>query len=215
MQMKWILASILVFFSLSVAILAIPNKHNKNMTTRQRILKKLYPLVMGLGKLTGKNHTLTGNEKSITSVYEIKITLNDGTLLDLSAYKGKKVLIVNTASDCGYTGQYDALESLFRKEKDSLMVIGFPSNDFGNQEKGDNQTIAAFCKKNYGVTFPLAEKSVVIRSDAQHPLFKWLSDPKQNGWNKQVPTWNFCKYLIDEEGNLVRFSDSNAEPSID
>jgi glutathione peroxidase len=96
-----------------------------------------------------------------------------------------------------------------------LVIIGFPANDFGNQEKGDNATIAAFCKKNYGVSFPLAEKSIVVKKDGQHPLFKWLTDPAKNGWNKQAPTWNFCKYLIDENGNLLRFSDSNVEPSID
>lgn len=213
--MKWVLVSLAALISISVALLAIPNKQNKNMTTRQRILKKLYPLVMGMGRLTGKKQTLTGNEKSRTSIYEIDVTLTDGSKLDLSSYKGKKVLIVNTASDCGYTGQYDSLEKLYRDNKDSLVVIGFPSNDFGNQEKADNATIAAFCKKNYGVSFPIAEKSVVIHSENQHPVFKWLTDSSKNGWNKKAPTWNFCKYLIDENGNLIRFSDSNVEPSID
>jgi len=213
--MKWILISLLVITSASVVILAIPNKQNKNMTTKQRILKKLYPLVVGMGRLTGKNHNITGNEKSITSVYDFKILLNDGLELDLSNFKGKKIMIVNTASDCGYTGQYESLEALYRQKNDSLVIIGFPANDFGNQEKGDNATIAAFCKKNYGVSFPLAEKSIVVKKDGQHPLFMWLSDPAKNGWNKQAPTWNFCKYLIDENGNLLRFSDSNVEPSID
>jgi glutathione peroxidase len=213
--MKWILISLLVIISGSAVILAIPNKQNKNMTPKQRILKKLYPLVVGIGRFTGKNHSLAGNEKSITSIYDFKIVLNDGSELDLSNYKGKKIMIVNTASDCGYTGQYESLEALYRQKKDSLVIIGFPANDFGNQEKGDNATIAAFCKKNYGVSFPLAEKSIVVKKDGQHPLFMWLTDPAKNGWNKQAPTWNFCKYLIDENGNLLRFSDSNVEPSID
>lgn len=213
--MKWIVFSLLALMSISVAILALPNKQNKNMTTRQRILKKLYPLLMSMGKISGKKHTLSGVEKSKTSIYDVSVTLTDGSNLDLSSFKGKKMLIVNTASDCGYTGQYESLEALYCKHKDSLVVIGFPSNDFGNQEKADNATIANFCKKNYGVSFPLAEKTTVIKSEYQHPLFNWLTDPSKNGWNKQAPSWNFCKYLIDENGNLVRFSDSNVEPSMD
>ena len=213
--MKWILVSILVLFSASIAILAIPNHQNKNMNTRQRILKKIYPILMKMSRKAGKKITNASNQISLTPVYNIPIVLNDGSVLDLHQFKGKKILIVNTASDCGYTGQYEALEQLHQQQKDNLVIIGFPCNDFGNQEKGDNAAIASFCKKNYGVSFLLADKSIVVKKEGQHPLFTWLTDPAKNGWNKQAPTWNFCKYLIDENGNLVRFTDSNVEPSID
>ena len=119
---------------------------------------------------------------------------------------------MNTASDCGYTPQYNDLESLYKEYKDKLVVIGFPANDFGEQEKGDDEKIAQFCKANFGVTFPLAKKSTVIKSPDQNNIFKWLSDEKLNGWNNQPPKWNFSKYLVNENGVLVGYFDSSVSP---
>jgi len=104
------------------------------------------------------------------------------------------------------------LQSLYSKDAGNLIIIGFPANDFKKQEKGSNEEIADFCKKNYGVEFPIAMKSVVIKGKEQHPLFQWLSDPTKNGWNKEAPSWNFSKYLIDEEGRLVGYYDPGVSP---
>ena len=129
-------------------------------------------------------------------------------------YKGKKIMIVNTASACGYTPQYDDLQQLFEKHKDKLIILGFPSNNFGGQEPASNNEILAFCIKNYGVTFPLFEKSDVTGTN-QNTLYKWLTDKQQNGWNTQSPDWNFCKYLINEEGELMKFYSSSVNPLSD
>ncbi len=121
-------------------------------------------------------------------------------------------MLVNTASDCGYTGQYDDLQKLSEKYKDRLVVIGFPANDFKEQEKGTDEEIAAFCKINFGVSFPLMKKSSVKKGPEQNPVFQWLTDPAKNGWSKQPPSWNFCKYLVDEEGRLTHYFASTIEP---
>jgi glutathione peroxidase len=204
---------------LSIAFFAyveIANINSKHMTYRQKILKAVYPAFMWWNKVTGKNRkTMTNNIQPPVSFYTLTGTAINGTPIDLSQYKGKKILLVNTASDCGYTNQYADLEKLYQQYKDSLVIIGFPANDFKEQEKGDNETIAEFCKVNYGVTFPLMQKSSVIKSAAQNPIFQWLTDPKQNGWNAQEPTWNFCKYLVDENGKLINFFASSVEPLSD
>jgi glutathione peroxidase len=148
----------------------------------------------------------------ITSVYTIPFELINGDTTDLSAYRGKKIVVVNTASDCGYTGQYEELQKLYEQRKDDVVIIGFPANDFKQQEKGSNEEIASFCKKNYGVEFPLAMKTTVVKSADQHPIFKWLSDQKQNGWNEQAPSWNFSKYVIDEQGKLIGYFDPGVSP---
>ena len=148
----------------------------------------------------------------VTSVYAIPFELINGDTADLSAYRGKKIVVVNTASDCGYTGQYEELQKLYAQRKDDIVIIGFPANDFKQQEKGSNEEIASFCKKNYGVDFPLAMKTTVIKSADQHPIFKWLSDQKQNGWNEQAPSWNFSKYVIDEQGKLIGYFDPGVSP---
>jgi glutathione peroxidase len=126
--------------------------------------------------------------------------------------KGKKVLIVNTASDCGFTGQYDELEKLHQQYKDKLIILGFPANDFKEQEKGDDAGIAEFCKVNFGVTFQLMQKSHVVKSAEQNPVFAWLSHKEKNGWCEQQPVWNFSKYLINEEGVLVGFYAQTVSP---
>jgi len=208
--MKSILIGILILVSGAIIYIAIPKKSNKNMNIKQRILKAAYPLVM---KMSKKNHLNNiKNEKPTTGFFSLKITLNNGAELSMDSFRGKKIMIVNTASDCGFTGQYEQLEQLYQKHKDHLFIIGFPSNEFGNQEKGSNESIASFCKINYGVSFPLAVKGEVLKSDTQQEVYKWLTDKSINGWNDQVPTWNFCKYLIDENGVLVDFFNSGIDP---
>lgn len=148
------------------------------------------------------------------SFYSLSDTSIDGKEFDFSGLKGKKVLLVNTASDCGYTGQYEELQKLSDKYKDKLVVIGFPANDFKEQEKGTDEEIAKFCKLNYGIDFQLMKKSTVIKGASQNPVFKWLTEPAQNGWNDQQPAWNFSKYLVDENGRLINYF-SPAIPPMD
>ncbi len=145
----------------------------------------------------------------IVSIFDIKVKTIDGEENTLAKYKGKKLLIVNTASVCGYTHQYVQLQELFLKN--NITVLGFPSNDFGGQEPGSEEEIKIFCELKYHVTFPMFEK-VNIKSDVIHPLYQWLGDPLKNGWNSQEPTWNFCKYLIDENGKLLKFFNASVDP---
>lgn len=184
------------------------------MTLRQRLLKLVYPLLMLVRKRVG-NRNVVLSDKGTTppvSFYSLKGKLNAGQELDFNSLKGKKVLLVNTASNCGYTNQYDQLEKLSEQYKDRLAVIAFPANDFKEQEKGDNAEIAAFCRINYGVTFPLMEKSSVLKKSGQNPVFSWLSDPAQNGWNDKQPSWNFSKYLVSETGRLTHYFDPAINP---
>jgi glutathione peroxidase len=141
------------------------------------------------------------------------VKLNNGNSVPLASFKGKKIMLVNTASDCGYTPQYEALQSLYEQYNRNLVIIGFPANDFGEQEKGNDSEIASFCTINFGVTFPLAVKSVVIKSDQQNVVFQWLSDKSKNGWNNQPPSWNFSKYLINEQGVLTHYFDPAVSPT--
>jgi len=143
------------------------------------------------------------NSMSKTFFYDLKFKSIEGKEIDFSIYKGKKILIVNTASECGYTPQYMELQELHEKHENKITVLGFPSNDFGAQEPGSNEQIVSFCQKNFGVTFQLFEKSDVI-GENQNVVYKWLTDKNQNGWNEEKPTWNFFKYLINENGELVK-----------
>jgi glutathione peroxidase len=146
-----------------------------------------------------------------TGLYDFKLTGLDGKPLDLAQYKGKKILIVNTASACGFTPQYADLEALYEKYKGKMVVIGFPANNFGEQEKGTNTEIAAFCKKNYGVSFPMSEKVSVKGADI-HPLFKYLTDEAARMGQTDPIKWNFTKFLLDEQGKLVAVFPSNVKP---
>jgi glutathione peroxidase len=139
---------------------------------------------------------------SATSIYDFKVPGLDGTEIDLSKYRGKKIMIVNTASKCGNTPQYDDLEKLYEKHKDKLVIIGFPANNFGAQEPGSNDEIAEFCKKNYGVTFPMAEK-VSVKGDDIAPIFKYLTEEAAKKGFTDPIKWNFTKFLIDEKGELI------------
>jgi len=136
------------------------------------------------------------------SIYDFKVPGLLGNEIDFAQYKGKKIMIVNTASKCGLTPQYEGLEALYKKYEGKLVVIGFPANNFGNQEPGSKDEIAEFCKKNYGVSFPMADK-VSVKGDDISPLFKWLVDEAAKKGIKDPITWNFTKFLVDEKGELI------------
>ena len=155
-----------------------------------------------------KNVETIANKKSF---YDFKLKSIDGNEIDFSVFKGKKVLIVNTASECGFTPQYFELNELYQKYGDKIIVLGFPSNNFGSQESGSNKDIEDFCKINYEITFPLFEKSDVIGNN-QNIVYKWLTNKNENGWNEEKPTWNFNKYLINEKGELIKFYSSSINP---
>ncbi len=154
----------------------------------------------------------SANTKPAISFYSLSAVKNNGESFSFETLKGKKVLLVNTASACGYTPQYDELEKLYQSNKEHLVIIAFPANNFGGQEQGSDEQIAQFCKVNFGVTFPLMGKSSVIKNNVQNPVFAWLTDKSKNGWNEQQPTWNFCKYLIDENGVLQAFFNQGISP---
>jgi len=146
------------------------------------------------------------------SVYDFKVNaLDGGGPLELAKYRGKKMLIVNTASQCGYTPQYAELEKLYQEYKGKLVVIGFPANNFGGQEPGTNTQIKEFCKKNYGVTFPMSEK-VSVKGDDIDPLFRWLTTKNENGVMDAEIKWNFTKFLLDENGKLMAVFPSKVTP---
>ncbi len=153
----------------------------------------------------------SGNKSNLKSIYDRTFVDDEGKTINLSEFKGKKLLIVNTASACGYTYQYSDLEKLSVENKDKLNLIAFPCNDFGKQEQGSNEEIQSFCKVNFGVTFKVFKKTKVKRSD-KNQIFHWLTNSELNGWNDQVPMWNFWKFLIDEEGRLVAVFPSRYSP---
>jgi len=186
----------------------IVNLNSSNMTVRQKFLRAVYPVFTGFKRLFGKDTRVLSNNKHVLppeSFYDLAIRQNNGRELRFEELKGKKVLIVNTASDCGFTPQYNELEKLYETDKDKLVVIAFPANDFNHQEKGSDLEIAQFCRSNYGVTFPLATKGSVIKGKDQQPVFQWLTNRNKNGWNTQSPTWNFSKYLVNEQGILMDY----------
>jgi glutathione peroxidase len=149
------------------------------------------------------------------SVHDFKVPGLDGSTIDLAKFKGKKILIVNTASKCGFTPQYADLEKLYEKYKDKLVIIGFPANNFGQQEPGTAKEITEFCTKNYGVTFPMADKVDVIGENTA-PLFKYLTEEaKKLGVADPVIKWNFTKFLVDEKGTLVAVFPSKVKPMDD
>ena len=203
-----------IAIALGVLVSATLLMKKSGMSYRQSILKTIYPAIMWSGKGTGKKQVQSNKENKTPIIPFYSLTTKDinGKDFNFSSLIGKKVLIVNTASDCGFTGQYEALEKLQEKYAESLVVIGFPANDFKGQETKDNETIAAFCKKNYGVSFPLMAKSIVIKKNEQNEVFKWLSSTAINGWNNQEPAWNFCKYLVNEEGTLTNYFPMTVDP---
>ncbi|MEQ8549390.1 MAG: glutathione peroxidase [Cyclobacteriaceae bacterium] len=147
----------------------------------------------------------------MTDIYNIEVETLTGETTTLAKYKGKKIIIVNTASECGYTPQYEDFQALHELHGDKVAILGFPSNQFGGQEPGSNDQIASFCKKNYGVSFDMFSK-IDVKGDKKHPLYQWLTDEDLNGWNSQEPSWNFCKFLIDQNGKLIKFYRSGENP---
>lgn len=217
-KLKRFLVVIVILIATFFLYVEIVNRNSKNMTYRQKVLKAIYPAWMWYNRMTGKKTKVLSNDKTIASaqsLYNLSVPLNTGDTLRLDSFRGKKILIVNTASNCGYTNQYEDLEKLYEKFKGKLAVIGFPANDFKEQEKGTDEEIAQFCKANYGISFPLAKKSTVIKGGQQNEVFKWLTDKSRNGWNDQQPSWNFSKYLVNEKGELVKYFDPAVSPLSD
>lgn len=185
------------------------------MTLRQRILQLFYPVLMYLSRKKKPNKPVVSNTKFTVpkvSFYDLSAALINGSIFKFDTLKGKKVMIVNTASDCGFTPQYAELETLYKKYQHKLVIIAFPANDFKEQEKDTDSNIAKFCAINYGVSFPLMKKCVSVKTAGQHAVFKWLSDAGENGWNNQAPVWNFSKYLINEAGVLTHFFNPTVSP---
>ncbi|HAN66101.1 MAG TPA: glutathione peroxidase [Chitinophagaceae bacterium] len=145
-------------------------------------------------------------------IYNLHVEDVTGNNIPLAQAKGKNLLLVNTASDCGYTAQYASLEELRARYPHQLLIIGFPSNEFKEQEKADDESILQFCRVNYGVHFPLSKKSNVLKGDGQHPVYRWLTSKGLNGWNDKAPEWNFSKYLLDEKGRLLAYFGPQVDP---
>lgn len=204
-----------LLLGLTVILVVLVLIKRKNMTWRQSILKTMYPVIMLKGKWFPDKKDIQINTKQVSppvSFYSLKAIANNGDTIDFSRYAGKKVMIVNTASDCGFTAQYDELENLYQQYKDKLEIIAFPANDFKEQETGTDTAIAVFCKINYGISFPLMQKSQVIKGADQNSVFQWLTHAEKNGWCDQEPIWNFSKYLVNEQGMLVRFFAQTVSP---
>ena len=180
----------------------------KNVVMKRLMILTLVVAGCGFNKVDTRPEMTMQTEDSI---YDFTLNSIYGDPIDFNQYRGKKLLIVNTASECGFTPQYEELQELNEKYGDKVTILGFPANNFGGQEPGSNEEIASFCKVNYGVSFQIFEKISVVGQD-QHPLYTWLSSKEMNGWNEQAPKWNFSKYLINEKGELVKFYASAIKP---
>lgn len=150
---------------------------------------------------------------SSTALFDFKVKNIEGNTIDLTAFKGKKILIVNTASECGFTPQYEDLQKLYSTYKDKLVIIGFPANNFGGQEPGTNSEIKSFCSKNYGVTFPMMGK-VSVKGNGIDPLFAWLTTEPNPDFTGDIK-WNFEKFLLDENGKLIHRFKTRTSPMSD
>lgn len=179
-----------------------------SMTPRQWFLRLANPIVQFYASVMSKRGQIRLNtdlKAPLQSFYDLSVVLNDGEKIDFLTLRNKKVLLVNTASDCIYTSQYKGLQQLAGNYTGKLVVIAFPSNDFGNQEKGTDKQVADFCRSNFHISFPISQKSTVRKTTAQHPVFQWLTEETKNGWNNREPSWNFTKFLVDEEGFLTHY----------
>tara|TARA_B100001094_G_scaffold323347_1_gene374066 strand:+ start:534 stop:1121 length:588 start_codon:yes stop_codon:yes gene_type:complete len=181
-----------------------------------KLLLRIFTLctVLIIVAAISSNNTINagGYNNSMKSFYDLQLNDINGKKIDLLSLKGKKILLVNVASKCGYTDQYSDLQELYETHSDKLEIIGIPCNDFGRQEPGSASEIINFCKINYGVTFTIAEKQK-IKSKPVSQTYEWLSNPDLNGWNSSLPSWNFCKYMIDESGKLTHFFKSGVNPN--
>lgn len=160
------------------------------------------------------NNTMTNEIAQEPTIYSFSVDGLEGGKINMADFKGKKILIVNTASKCGYTPQYKDLEVLYKKFGSKLVIIGFPANNFGSQEPGSNEEIGAFCEKNYGVTFPMAAK-ISVKGDDMAPIYQWLTQKSKNGVLDAEIGWNFNKFLIDENGKMVAYFPSKVTPLSD
>lgn len=183
------------------------------MSIFRKLIIAMYPVQMKLSELFQLRITQKLNHGMVTpaaSFYSLSATLNNGKNIDFEQFRGKKIIIVNTASNCGYTPQYAELEKVHLYQNEWI-VLGFPSNDFKNQEPENDEAIAQFCSINYQITFPLFTKNRVTGLEKQK-VFDWLTNPALNGWCSQEPQWNFSKYVIDENGMLVGYFSSAVSP---
>lgn len=180
--MKWILISVILFSCTSLV------NHNSNTMNQQ----------------------ISTIDTSRT-IYGFTVPSLDGGSINFSQFKGKKILVVNTASECGFTPQYKELEALYEKYQDRLVVVGFPANNFGGQEPGSNEEIKSFCEKNYGVSFPMAAKISVTGEDTA-PIYQWLTQKSKNGVLDASIQWNFNKFLLDENGRLIAYFATKVSP---
>lgn len=155
------------------------------------------------------NFSTTSQQKE--SIYDVKLEDINGKSIDLSQFKGKKMLFVNVASKCGFTNQYEGLQELHTQYKDKLVIIGLPCNQFGGQEPGTETEIQSFCRLNYGVDFPITKK-IDVKGSNQHPIYAWLTKKELNGKKSSSVKWNFQKYLVDENGNLIDYYYSMTKP---
>lgn len=166
--------------------------------------------IIGVLLLFFTSSIISQNVKN-NSIHQFKVESLSGDEIDFSEFKGKKILVVNTASKCGFTPQYKGLEELSKTHKGDLVVIGFPANNFGQQEPGTNEEIESFCEMNYGVTFLMADK-VSVKGEDIAPIFEWLTSKNQNGKMNVDIKWNFTKFLLDENGKLIASFESKVTP---
>lgn len=201
-----------------IKILVLSNKHN--IMKILIVSLGLISVIAFLGRKTLKN--ILGSKKEVYkasakdnmkgSLYDFSMVTLDGKTINLDKYKGKKVILLNVASKCGFTPQYADWQKFHEKYGDKVVVLGFPANDFLKQEPGSNEQIAEFCQKNYGVSFQMFEK-IEVTGKGKHPLYQWLSQKDLNGWNDKEPSWNFCKYVVNENGQLTHFFASKILPT--
>ena len=171
---------------------------------KSKFLRLLVPVLLLATYVYAKPHVPS-------SIYGFTVTSLDGKTINFAKYRGKKILIVNTASQCGNTPQYAGLEKLYKKYHGKLVIVGFPANNFGAQEPGSNEEIATFCQKNYSVSFPMAAK-ISVKGDDTAPIYQWLTQKKYNNYKDSEVRWNFQKYLINEKGQLIAVFDPKVQP---
>jgi glutathione peroxidase len=182
-------------------------------------MKKLFSLLLSIFSLMScgsqsarQRPEGAGTTKAAAPFFDFKMpALESGEMVDFSQYKGKKIVLLNVASKCGFTPQYADWEAFYKQNNDKVVVLGFPANNFMGQEPGTSEEIASFCSKNYGVTFPMFQK-ISVKGDDMAPLYRWLSQKELNGWNSDAPSWNFCKYVVNENGELMGFFPSSVKP---
>jgi glutathione peroxidase len=183
------------------------------------MIKLLFAASLLMGCVQAKSTNTTNMENtptadSATSIHKFSVKALDGTTINFADFKGKKILIVNTASECGYTPQYKDLQALYEKYKEKLVIVGFPANNFGGQEPGTATEIKSFCTKNYGVTFLMADK-ISVKGDDMAPIYQWLTQKNQNGVLDASIKWNFNKFLLNEKGEIIAKFDSGTKPMSD